>query len=249
VTYREECIGGQRLILGDCLEVLPTLEAGSVDAVVTDPPYGIGDAPCNTPNRRGKRIGSVNDWHPPSDWDKFINPMWCSTCCEAAPVVAWFGHWSKRPEVEAAMSYPIRAEIVWAKNCHTGAPCPLAMRDERIWLFSACGIIGTRFETSVWDEPIIPTWAHREHRNEKPLRLMSRLVSWLTAGTIIDPFLGSGTTLVAAELLGRRGIGIEIDPGYFDIACRRVEQAAAQPRLFQPDAQGAPEQYTLEAHQ
>jgi len=68
-----------------------------------------------------------------------------------------------------------------------------------------------------------------DHPATKPLGLMSDLVS-MTEGTLLDPFMGSGTTLVAAELLSRRGIGIEIDPGYFDIACRRVEETVKQRR-------------------
>lgn len=70
-------------------------------------------------------------------------------------------------------------------------------------------------------------------------------IAALPGTTVLDPFLGSGTTLVAAEQLGRHGVGIEIDPGYFDVACRRVEQAAAQPRLFAPDAQAKAQQYAL----
>ncbi len=74
----KEIIGNATLYLGDCLEILPTL--GKVDAAVTDPPYGIGDKP-NTgttqgmqEGRRGRRVGGTNTWHPPSEWDKNINP-------------------------------------------------------------------------------------------------------------------------------------------------------------------------------
>jgi len=122
------------------------------------------------------------------------------------------------------MPLQLRAEIIWAKDCHTGPPCPLASRDERIWLFSESGLNGLRFETTVWDEPIIPTWANKAHKNEKPLNLMIRLVSWLNAETILDPFMGSGTTLRAAKDLGRRAIGIEIEEKYCEIAAKRLSQ-------------------------
>jgi DNA modification methylase len=211
---------GITLYHGDCREILPTLP--KVDLVLTDPPYGIADKPMLDLPGRGR---GNNTYHPLSTWDLKINPEWCELVSVAAPVVAWFGHWRKRTEVEAAMRLPIRAEIVWAKDCHVGPPCPVAMRDERLWLFSGAGITGRKFETSVWDVPIIPTWEHKHHKNEKPVALLSRAVAFLSdAGqTILDPFTGSGTTLVAAKRLGRRAIGIEIEERYCAIAAARLE--------------------------
>jgi DNA modification methylase len=227
-----ECvqIGDATLYHGDCLEILPTLPR--VDAVVTDPPYGISHKPLSGLDRTGKRRGSSNTWHAESAWDKAIDPAWAKACCEAAPIVAWFGHWRMRGEVEGAMQFPIRGEIVWAKDCHVGPPAPTAPRDERIWLFSGSGIKPTRFETSVWDEQIIPTWSRKEHVNEKPVKLMARLVSWLDAPIVADPFMGSGSTGVACANLGRKFYGIEQDRGHFDIACERIAAAYAQGRLF-----------------
>ena len=71
----------------------------------------------------------------------------------------------------------------------------------------------------------------REHPTQKPIALMQWCVE-KTTGTVLDPFMGSGTTGVACANLGRKFIGIEIEPKYFDIACRRIEQAYKQPRLF-----------------
>jgi DNA modification methylase len=188
---RIETIGDCTLYLGDCLEILPTL--GKVDAVVTDPPYGINDAPFDGGKRSGKRTGGDNVWHSESHWD---------------------------------------AEIIWAKDCHVGPPSPLAMRDERVWLFGAKGIKGATFETSVWDQPIIPTWSHKNHKNEKPVPLMMRLIRFLGPQTTIDPFMGSGTTGVACVNLDRPFIGIEKEADHFETACRRIEEAYKQPRLF-----------------
>ena len=198
---RVEVIGDCTLYLGDCLDVMPTL--GKVDAVVTDPPYGISDTPQKGQGRTSKRTARSNDWHPETTWDGEINPAWCAASCAASFRVAWFGQWRKRTEVEGAMLWPIRAEIVWAKDCHVGPPCPVAARDERIWVFSEGGIVGATFETSVWDQPIIPTWGHRHHKNEKPVALMARLIRWLGPETSCDPFMGSGTTGVACVKLGR----------------------------------------------
>ena len=227
---RKEVIGDCTLYLGDCLEIMP--ELGKVDAVVTDAPFGIADAPLDlNRNKPGVRRGKTADYFKPSDWDKSLDPAF-GAVCDVAPIVAWFGQWRKREEVAGFMQWPLRAEIVWAKDCHVGPPCPVAARDERIWIFSKCGAKGATFETSVWDHPIIPTWSHKNHKNEKPVGLMQRLIRWIGAETILDPFMGSGTTLVACAKLGRKGIGIELDPDYFDIACRRVEEAYRQPDMF-----------------
>jgi site-specific DNA-methyltransferase (adenine-specific)/modification methylase len=225
-----ETIGPATLYLGDCREILPAL--GRVEAIVTDPPYGIADAAKRAGKRGGKRSGGDNVWHAASTWDAAIDPEFPRLCGEAAPLVAWFGHWRKRAEVEAAIALPIRAEIVWAKDCHAGPPCPLAMRDERIWLFSAAGITGATFETSVWDCPVIPTWAFKHHKNEKPLALMKRLLAFLDPALCCDPFMGSGTTGVAAVEGGRQFIGIERDLAHFAVACRRIEAAQRQGDLF-----------------
>lgn len=238
---REERIGGQRLILGDCLAVMQ--ELGRFDAVVTDPPFGISDAPIKGQGRTGKRKGGEAVWFKPSDWDHCLNPKWGAVCV-VAPVVAWFGQWRKRGEVEAFMPHPLRSEIVWAKDCHVGAPSPVAPRDERIWIFSDAGIKPATFETSVWDHPIIPTWAKKHHKNEKPVSLMARLIKWIGAGSVLDPFCGSASTIVACQRLGVSGTGIEIDPDHFETACRRVEEATRQPDLFVAPPE-APKQETL----
>lgn len=221
---------GVTLYLGDCREILPTL--GKADAVVTDPPYGIEDKAFDGGKRSGKRTGGDNIWHAESWWDKELDPEWMRLCADRAAVVAWFGHWRKREQVERGMPMPLRSEIIWAKDCHVGPPCPVAMRDERIWLFGSAGIKGKTFETSVWDQPIIPTWERKHHKNEKPIGLMSRLIRFLDPQSIIDPFMGSGTTGVAAVKLRRRFIGIEIEPANFDIACKRIDDAANSPDLF-----------------
>ena len=211
---------------GDALAVMPALEHGSVDVVVTDPPYGISDAPMVTVSPRGARRGGNNTYHPESTWDKEINPNWCRAVCAAAPVVVWCGHWSKRHAVETHMTWPIRTEIVWAKDMHTGPPAPVARQDERIWVFGEQGIKPRCFETSVWNVSVIPTWGHRHHRNEKPEALMLRLLRWAPGDVVLDPFMGSGTTLVAAKRLGRKAIGIELSEEYCEIAAKRLAQRA-----------------------
>lgn len=227
----EQLAEGVTLYLGAMEDVLPTL--GRFDAVVTDPPYGIKDAPIQGQGRTGKRVGAANTWHSETTWDDDLDPAW-GAVCEAAPVVAWFGQWRKREAVTRFIKWPLRAEIVWAKDCHVGPPSPVAPRDERIWIFAENGIKGATFETSVWDVPIIPTWAFKHHKNEKPVPLMERLLRFLNPASVVDPFLGSGTTGVAAVKIGKRFTGVEQDADHFDIACRRIEAALKEPDLFIP---------------
>ena len=221
---------------GDCRDILPHVTA---DVVVTDPPYGISDAPNTFVDRadgkRGPRGGAVNTWHPPSEWDHKIDPEWCRLVCACASTVAWFGQWRKRGEVEASMPHPLRAEIVWAKDMHVGPPCPLAPRDERIWIFAAQGLKPSTFETSVWDVPVIPTWEYKHHKNQKPVALLRRLVAWMPTGTVLDPFMGSGTTLVAAKQLGRKAIGIEVEERYCEIAVKRLAQEVLPLETNEPE--------------
>lgn len=231
-----DVISGARRWHVECGDAIDVLRGVRADAVITDAPFGISDAPmmhvADDGKRHGNRTARAADYHAPSEWDAAIDPRWCALACEIAPVVAWFGSWRKRAEVEAAMTHPIRCEVIWAKDTHVGPPCPAAMRDERIWIFAAAGLKPRHFETTVWDEPIIPTWAHRSHKNEKPIRLMRRLVRWLVApdAVIVDPFCGSGTTIAAALMEGVRAIGSDIDPAHAEIArtrCANVDNGNA----------------------
>lgn len=204
---REERIGGQRLILGDCLEVMPTL--GRVDAVVTDPPYGIG-ASTGT-GKYGKLRGFSGDWDS-SAADISHLP--------GVPSIIWGGNYFPLP--------PSRAFLVWDKGAgfrgRDFADCEMA------WCsFDANARILTYDPLAKGDY----RGGAKVHPTQKPVAVIEWCLGFLpNAQTVLDPFMGSGTTLVACQRLGRAGIGIEIDPDYFDIACRRVEEASRQPDLF-----------------
>jgi DNA modification methylase len=222
------------VVCGDCLELMRSLPDGCVDAVITDPPYGMGYSPISTRVREGKRKGSANTYHAAIDWDESLNPEWMQQCQRVSSSVAWFCNWRMWPQVVEMGGNPT-SMIVWAKDCHTGAPCPLAPQQEIIGIFGE--LKPTRFETNVWFEPIIPTWEYRHHPNEKPLALMARLISLYPDGVLLDPFAGSGSTLVAAKKLGRHYLGFEISPEYYSIARKRIAAVEAQPNLFQPKAE------------
>jgi DNA modification methylase len=200
---RVEQIGDATLILGDCMQVLPTL--GKVDACVTDPPYGIGITRSNRlAVSRGLGGGTWDDVPADMSW---LGPL-------GVPAIVWGGNYFDLP--------PTRAPLVWDKNN--------AGRDfadfEMAW--SNLDMVARRIVYRPMNMD-----GGKEHPTQKPVEVMRWCLGFLPdAHTILDPFMGSGTTGVACAKLGRKFIGIEIDPGYFDIACRRIEAAYKQPDLF-----------------
>ena len=204
---REERIGGQRLILGDSLQVMPLL--GQVDAMLTDPPYGIGDIMVGSGHFAGlcKKMGGDDGWDksPPPSY-VFQNDF---------PTIAWGGNYLGLP--------PSRGWLAWVKS--NAAPTFAAI--ELAWS-------NMDFNAKHWIGPVgAPQNEKAGHPTQKPVALMEWCLGFLPdAKIILDPFMGSGTTLVACQRLGRAGIGIEIDPDYFAIACKRVDEATRQPDLF-----------------
>jgi len=123
--------------------------------------------------------------------------------------------------------------IVWDKNwIGVGSLKGLRQRYELVFQFGKPGFdIDDRAEPDIW----VCSWASQRpsgHESEKPVGLMERAVGLCKGTTVLDPFMGSGTTGVACATLRRPFIGIEIEPRYFDIACRRIEQAQRQRDLF-----------------
>ena len=206
VSPREEIIGDCRLILGDCLGILPTL--GKVDAVVTDPPYGIGFAA--QPTKWQRRAG-----HQPEAWDNASVEGLPALLALGVVQVVWGGNYYALP--------PSRGWLSWFKP---DAPPSMASL-ELAWTNQSRN--ARQISCSIGE-----TNAERVgHPTQKPLKVMAWcLEQFPAAETIFDPFMGSGTTGVACVNLGRKFIGIEIEPRYFDIACRRIEEAYRQPRLF-----------------
>lgn len=211
---RKEVIGNATLYLADCMEVLPTLFG--VDACVTDPPYGIG-ASTGVGKYGVMKWGGDND----KAWD------------DAAPVAAVFhaALSASRHQIIWGMNYfplpPTRQYLVWDKGAgfrnRTFAECELA------W----CSADGNA-KVFTRDPLASGDYRGKEHPTQKPVALMEWCITLLPKDcqTICDPFMGSGTTGVAAVRLGKWFIGIEREPSYFDIACRRIEEAQKQTDLF-----------------
>lgn len=204
---------------GDCLEVLKTLDAGSVDAVITDPPYGIAHrrGACRD---RGKGV-SIGTAGIPGDLTPFDPAPWLAFPSVILWGANWYadklpgGRWLIWDKQENGGSGDFSdAEIAW---CNRG----MAIKTFRhMWL-------GVQRRSEVGQRRVHPT--------QKPVALMRWCIERLKlkpGSTILDPFMGSGTTGVACVQLGMNFIGCEIDQSYFDIASRRIAAAQADAPLF-----------------
>jgi site-specific DNA-methyltransferase (adenine-specific) len=205
-------IGNATLYLGDCMDILPTL--AKVDAVITDPPYGIGK--INQGGGRPEHFKDTLKW----DLDALSGNLLHLVLSKADKSILWGGNYFELP--------PSRCWLAWTKP----DAVPSMANIELAWTNlnqNAKHIICSIAQTNAERVP---------HPTQKPLKVM--LFTIEQAGnpeTILDPFMGSGTTGVAAIQLGRKFIGIEREPKYFDIACQRIEQAVAQGQLFEPEPQ------------
>jgi site-specific DNA-methyltransferase (adenine-specific)/modification methylase len=221
-------IGGQLLIEGDCREVMAVLP--KVDAVVTDPPYGIGESAGKAKTRTSGLTSKINGAakyqrdYGDKDWDDKTE----DEAIEAARGLAkhsiiFGGNYYNLP--------PTSCWLVWDKlNGETDfADCELAWTNlpKAVRRFSFLWNGCMRRERHI----------ARQHPTQKPVGVMEWCINHLPldAQTILDPFMGSGTTLVACQRLGRQGIGIELDPDYFEIACKRVQEVVNNPPLFTPE--------------
>jgi site-specific DNA-methyltransferase (adenine-specific) len=234
MTYREEIIGDARLILGDCRDILPVVSA--IDVTITDPPYGIAGgwgSGLRKGGGRAKSRGAKGDYGSAafSDTPAYVRDV------IAPMVVTCVNQWGRAavtPGLRNMRAYPAPAHIgsfqypgstvmscwgpvLWqpilyyGRDPHQGRLVP----DSR----PNCNDVDL-------DTP---------HPCPKPLKQWSWLVQRASrvGETVFDPFMGSGTTGVACLRLGRQFIGCEIAPQHFETACRRIEEAYRQPRLFE----------------
>ena len=238
-------IGNATLYLGDCLEILPTL--GEVDAVITDPPY---EADAHTPMRRtqtsirpGENVSL--DFCKMTNQDRKVVARECQRLC-----LGWGLYFC---QIEAIYLWRIHLQgagakwkraMIWRKP--DGAPQFTGDRPGMGYESIACVWHGDGrsswngggkhgvYEHGKHDAGHGHGGLRNDHKTQKPLKLMKALIADFTAPTalVLDPFMGSGSTGIACDDLGRRFIGIEKEPRYFDIACRRIEDAQRQQRLF-----------------
>ena len=207
-------IGNATLYLGDCRDILPLLPVS--DLILTDPPYGIAYAAQPTKYQRaGGRVAE--------DWDNFApQDVVTALLATGADMVLWGGNYFALP--------PSRCWLMWNKK---EGYAPSFADFELAW---------TTFDANSRAYSISSKAASLErgaagdaHPNQKPLALMHWSLGMKpTAQTVLDPFMGAGTTGVACAQSGRSFIGIEREQKYFDIACQRIENAQRQVSLFDP---------------
>lgn len=247
---RCEVIGAATLYLGDCRDILPTLADNSAGVCFTSPPYNLGEG---MEDKGGLRVG-----HGGSKWgqrklrdgygeyaDNLPYPDYCQwqreTLAELWRICSGAIFYNHKPRVVKRQArlplftdLPLRQIIIWDRasgfNAMAGAFAPMC---EWIMLYAkpdwslrdkAASMLG-----DVWR---IPPAADADHPASFPLALPVRAIEACSDNVIIDPFAGVGTTGVAAVQNGRRFIGIEQDARYFDIACKRIEDAQRQGQLF-----------------
>lgn len=213
-TWTSPC-GTVHLYRGDCLDVLPSLARGSIDAVVTDPPYGIGYKHSGGGRSAGKGP-AVRFTRPITGDEKPFDPT---------PFSAWpclmFGadHFCRRLWTDGVFHWWDKEVGIGLADSFSDAEC--------FWTSWTCARRVIRY---LWKgvcqdgEKGLPKF----HPSQKPIEVMGECVGMTDAKTILDPYMGSGTTGVAAVRTGRRFIGVEIDEGYFNIAKRRIEAALEQ---------------------
>lgn len=219
--------GAIRLYLGDCLDVLPTLEAGSVDAVVTDPPYGIGadrQLKERANKQHGKAMAPSKDYGS-LEWDQRPAPDAAIDECRRVSrwQVIFGGNYFRLP--------PARCWLVWDKlnGNNDYADCELA------WTNLNKAVRRIQF---MWHGMLRDEEGERVHPTQKPVEVMRWCIGHLPddCHTILDPYMGSGTTLIAAMRMGRKAIGIEKEPRYFEIAVKRIECELNRFPLLEPAA-------------
>lgn len=220
--YWQSSCGRYVLYHGDCLEVLPTLEAGSVDAVVTDPPYGMGHDTNSKRFSGGQQIigrgEGRDDWGSIASDDRPFDP---SPWLVFDRVVLWgSNHFAQR--------LPVGTTLVWIKKAdHLFgtflSDCELA------WMRGGHGVYAYRHQFPP-PSRMAENNGSVAHPCQKPIGLLAWCMERCkvpTHGLVLDPYAGSGTTGVACVKTNRRFIGIEIDERYCEIAARRIEREAS----------------------
>lgn len=204
-------IGTATLYLGDCRDILPQIPG--VDAVVTDPPYQLDERDWKTFAGSG---GISRHWGQAPGWDRLCQDGLDAALAKAPYAIVWGGN---------LYQLPLRSQwLAWdkAQTFSTG--------DFELAWTSKNG--ATRIFRMSRIDAYHNAGDGKEHPTQKPVLLMDWCLSFAPAGSVLDPFMGSGSTGVACIKQGRDFIGIELEQKYFDIACRRIEDAQRQQRMF-----------------
>lgn len=243
-SFRKEVIGDCTLYLGDCLDLLPLLP--KADSIVTDPPYSSGG--FNESGKSGGSIGTTGklrriqgDTMSTGGYFSLMHRMLRSADASACYLFTDWRMWPFTTEAVELAGYRLRGMLVWNKGFGGMGARWKAQHELICW--------GTKVVSEMGEgSGNVLTHArtgNEFHPTEKPLSLVQHLVSNAEGDLVVDPFMGSGTTGVACVKQRRPFIGIELDPAYFDIACRRIEEAYKQGDMFVPPPSKPIEQLSL----
>lgn len=221
-----EVIGNATLYLGDCLEILPTLP--KVDAVITDPPYGVGYAGSATKHSARSGIGYLSFDDTPENVRENIVPRFVAALERAERAAL-------TPGIRCARMYPqpTGEGVIWYPSGANSGPWGF-ITHQPIYYYGKCPFLADKKGRRSTGFQSTESAEQNGHPCPKPVGQMQWIINRASryGEKILDPFMGSGTTGVACMNLGRKFIGIEIEPKYFDIACRRIDDAQRQARLF-----------------
>ena len=228
-------IGDATLYLGDCMDILPTLD--KVDAVITDPPYG-ENTHANAKSNRGVGYGNkAIDFSSMTAEQLDQVLVICGQKCSRWFVSTMEWRHIAKFDIDPPSGWELVRFGVWVKT--NPMPQISADRPSQGWEGIAY-MHSINGEKKRWNgggqhgNYIGPLVTDGAHPTGKPVLLFSNFVERFTdkSNIVLDPFMGSGTTGVAAIQMGRKFIGIEREPKYFDIACKRIEQASKQVDMF-----------------
>ena len=244
--YWQSTDGGAVLYMGDCMEILPLLEAGSVDATVTSPPYNTLPQSNKPSGLHGERKTGVNkgmnraasgyfDTMPEEEYQSWLVSI-LTECVRVSAGLVWVNHKIRYRDGVALhparmFPWPIYSEIVWDRRVSMALNCKrFAPSFEGLWAFGRPVVWNDHLNAllSVW--PIPFDRDENDHPCAYPVLLAERPIEASTpeGGTILDPFAGSGTTGVAAIRTGRRCILIEKELKYCAIAAKRLAEACCE---------------------
>lgn len=230
-----------QILCGDCLDIMRQWPDGCVDIAVTSPPYNTLPQSEHASGLHGQRLSGVNKWisraahgyfdsRPESEYQMWIAEV-CRQCARVSKGLIWVNHKVRYRDGEGVhpvrfIDLPLYAEVVWDRKVSMALNCKrYAPSHEGLWAFG---------RPHWWDDcqnTLMSVWSIGFDRDDNPhpcafpLEIASRPIgsSCPPGGIVLDPFSGSGTTAVAAKMLGRKFIGIDISPEYCEIARARLQ--------------------------
>lgn len=215
----------------DCRDVLPTLADGSVDLVLTDPPYGLQDGKGKV-GKRGDAIGDLVT----GDWDKDLPLEWLAYAANLLKPGRWCVAFTDNLSVKAVWDAMENAGLHPKHTFYWIKVNPPPQPRNNFCSAVETAVVATKGAVKVWhgggwlrncyETPLVGNQERLGHPTQKPEELMRMLIGRLcdNGGVVLDPFMGSGTTLRAAKDLGMKAIGIELSERYCEIAVKRLAQ-------------------------